>query len=65
MWSMTHPNLPTRLTATARKKLILQAEPVSTEQLYKPAGDIMDLNRELDSMCDKAFNSWRQRPNKK
>jgi hypothetical protein len=65
LWNLSDPKLPTRLTATARKKLILQREPVATEQLYKLAIDIVTLCNELDAMCEKAFESWRQRPSGK
>jgi hypothetical protein len=62
MWNLSDPKLPTRLTAMARKKLILQTEPVSTGQLNHLAGSIKTLSNELDSLCEKAFNGWRQRP---
>jgi hypothetical protein len=62
LWNLADPKLPMRITATAKKKLILQEQPVSTEQLDKLASDIIALINELDTICEKAFRGWRQRP---
>jgi hypothetical protein len=65
MWYLTDPKFPIRMKAMARKKLIFEPEHVPTEQLYNLAADILTLMDELDSLCDKAFNIWHQRPRKK
>jgi hypothetical protein len=62
LWDLSDPELPRQLTATARKKLILQVKPVHTEQLFRLSESIRTLSKELDSMCEKAFDGWRQGP---
>jgi hypothetical protein len=65
LWNLSDPKLPKRQTAMARKKLILEMVPIPTEQLGELAGNIMTLHNELEAMCEKSFQAWRQRPRTK